>query len=137
MKEQITVETTIEAPIEKIWMCWTEPTHIMRWNNASSDWHTPHATNDLRTGGTFSSRMEAKDGSAGFDFTGTYTDVVNHEHIRYVMEDGRVVDIAFSKDGNGYKVTETFDAESENPIEMQRSGWQSILENFKTYVMSI
>lgn len=135
----ITVETTVNAPVETVWACWTEPEHIIRWNSASPDWHTPSATNDLREGGSFTSRMEAKDGSAGFDFGGTYTKVVEHEQIDYTMDDGRTVSVVFDghpSTGSGQAhthVTETFDPESENPAEMQRQGWQAILDNFKAY----
>jgi uncharacterized protein YndB with AHSA1/START domain len=129
----ITVEATVNAPVKKVWEFWGGPQHITKWCNASDDWHAPHAENDLRTGGKFSTRMEAKDGSFGFDFGGIYDTVKPHELIEYTMGDNRKVKIRFSKDGNATKVTETFDAESENPIEMQRSGWQAILNNFKTY----
>lgn len=129
----ITVETSVNAPVETVWACWTEPEHIMRWNSASPDWHTPSATNDLREGGTFTSRMEAKDGSAGFDFGGTYTKVVEHEQIDYTMDDGRTVSVVFDGHGDHTHVTEVFDPESENPSEMQRQGWQAILDNFKAY----
>ncbi len=131
---KITVETTINTSIEKIWQDWTEPKHIEKWNNASDDWHTPHAENDLRVGGKFLSRMEAKDGSFGFDFGGIYSEVKPFEKIKYSLEDGREVETIFVKNGQTTKVTSTFDAENENPIEMQKDGWQSILNNFKKYV---
>lgn len=131
----ITVQAHVAAPIEKVWEFWTEPAHITQWNFASPDWQCPAATNDLRVGGAFSSRMEAKDGSAGFDFGGTYTDVVPQQHIAYTMgESGRTVEVTFTPDENGVQVVETFVAETVNPIDMQRSGWQAILDNFKTYV---
>ena len=130
---RITVETTVNAPVEKVWECWTKTEHIMQWNSASPDWHTPKATNDLRDGGVFTSRMEAKDGSVGFDFEGTYTKIIDHEQIDYVMSDGRTVSITFNEQGGATHVTETFDPESENSPEMQRSGWQAILDNFKKY----
>ncbi len=129
----ITVQAHVNLPTEKVWTYWTEPEHVMQWNSASDDWHTPKATNDLREGGTFTSRMEAKDGSAGFDFTGTYTKVEPHARIEYTMEDGRNVTITFREENGGTTVTETFDAETQNPVEMQREGWQAILENFKRY----
>lgn len=132
-KTVITVETTVNSPIEKVWSYWSEPAHITRWNNASDDWHTPWAKNDLRTGGNFSSRMEAKDGSMGFEFGGVYDEVKEHEFIGYTMGDGRKVKIHFTPVSGGTKVTESFDAEEENPAEMQKSGWQSILDNFKKY----
>ncbi len=132
----ITVEANVNAPVETVWACWTEPEHIMRWNSASPDWHTPSATNDLRTGGSFTSRMEAKDGSVGFDFGGTYTAVVDYTEIAYVMGDGRKVRVTFDGHGDHTHVTETFDPETQNPPEMQRQGWQAILDNFTTYAQS-
>lgn len=132
----ITVATEVAAPVEKVWQFWSEPAHITKWCNASDDWHTPNATNDLRTGGQFSTRMEAKDGSMRFDFGGTYTEVTPHKHIAYEMGDGRKVDITFESDGSATKVTESFEAESENPVEMQKGGWQAILDNFKHYTES-
>lgn len=129
----ITVETIVNAPMEKVWKCWTEPGHIVHWNSASDDWHTPHAENDLKVGGKFSSRMEAKDGSVGFDFSGNYTNVVDHQTIQYTMSDGRKVKIDFSSEGSASKVVETFDAETTHPLDMQKKGWQSILDNFKKY----
>lgn len=135
MSQKITVQATITAPIEKVWEFWTKPEHITKWNNASEDWHTPTAEVDLRPGGKFLSRMEAKDGSFGFDFTGTYDEIKENELIAYTMDDGRTVKITFiKKDPSVTEVVETFDAESENPLEMQRSGWQAILDNFKKYV---
>jgi uncharacterized protein YndB with AHSA1/START domain len=131
--KKIKVETTVQAPVEKVWEYWTEPTHIKKWNTASEDWHTPIAENDLRAGGKFLSRMEAKDGSFGFDFGGTYDEVKLHEVIAYTMEDGRQVKITFKGRENETEVIETFDAEATNPIEMQQQGWQAILDNFKKY----
>src|SRR4051812_34329837 len=121
-KAKVTIETVVNAPIEKVWNYWSEPSHIMKWNSASDDWHTPKAENDLRTGGAFSSRMEAKDGSFGFDFGGVYDEVAKHETIAYTMGDGRKVNILFSSDGQTTKITEAFDAENENPVEMQKTG---------------
>ena len=132
----ITVETTISAPIEKVWNFWTEPKHIMQWNSASDDWHTPKATNDLRVGGAFKARMEAKDGSSGFDFSGEYIAVDKHALIEYVMSDGRKVRLSFVPQGNKTNVSETFDPEGTNSLELQRAGWQAILDNFKKYVES-
>lgn len=134
MSQQITVQTTVSAPLKTVWSYWTEPQHITKWNAASDDWHTPHAENDLRPGGTFLARMEAKDKSVGFDFMGTYTDVVPEKRIAYTIEDGRQVDIVFTVEGNRVTIKETFDAEMENPPEMQRAGWQAILDRFKAYV---
>ncbi|NYE07177.1 uncharacterized protein YndB with AHSA1/START domain [Bacillus niacini] len=132
--KKIVVETTVQAPVEKVWEYWTEPTHIKKWNSASEEWHTPFAENDLKVGGKFLSRMEAKDGSFGFDFGGVYDDVRLNEVIAYSLEDGRKVTINFIRQGDETKVIETFDAENSNPIEMQEAGWQAILDNFKKYV---
>ncbi len=132
--EKITIETIVQAPIEKVWSFWTEPAHIMEWNAASDDWHCPLAENDLREGGVFRSRMESKDGSMGFDFGGTYTEVVPHERIAYTLGDVRKVVVEFKKEGDSVRITETFDAEQTNPVEMQKSGWQSILNRFKDCV---
>lgn len=136
-KTAITVEATVIAPVEKVWEFWTNPTHITKWCAASDDWHTPRAENDLRTGGSFSSRMEAKDGSFGFDFGGIYDAVETNKLIAYTLGDGRKVSIVFAAGGSDTKVTETFDAESENAVEMQRAGWQAILDNFKKYTEAI
>jgi len=134
---KITVETTVNAPVEKVWKTWNEPQHIKNWCAASDDWHAPKAENDLRTGGTFSTRMEAKDGSFGFDFGGVYDNVKKNELIEYTMGDGRQVQVTFSPAGDQTKIVETFDAEATNPVEMQRGGWQAILDNFKKYTESI
>jgi uncharacterized protein YndB with AHSA1/START domain len=132
--QKITVETTVHAPIAKVWQYWTEPGHIMQWNNANFEWHTPNARNDLRTGGDFVYRMEAKDGSFGFDFGGKYDQVSRHEIISYVMEDGRRCVVKFAEKDGYTKVTETFDAETQNSLDLQRAGWQAILDNFKRHV---
>ncbi len=132
----ITVNVKVNAPLEKVWDYWTNPQHIVNWNYASEDWHAPHATNDLRVGGKFSSRMEAKDGSMGFDFEGEYTKVEQHIEIEYVLADARKVNIRFDSDGKETTVTETFDPENENTLELQRAGWQAILDNFKRYTES-
>jgi uncharacterized protein YndB with AHSA1/START domain len=133
-KQRITVAAIVNVPIEAVWDCWTNPKHITKWNNASDDWHTPHAENDLRIGGKFLSRMESIDGSMGFDFIGTYEEVVEYKMIAYTMEDARKVEIAFvSEDGKTTKVTEAFDPENENTPELQQTGWQAILDNFKKY----
>jgi uncharacterized protein YndB with AHSA1/START domain len=129
----ITVHATIAQPVAKVWQLWTTPEHICRWNNASDDWHTPAAINDLRAGGQFSSRMEARDGSAGFDFRGTHSEVKTHERIAYTIEDGRQVEIVFQAVGGNTQVTERFEAETVHPEELQRQGWQAILDNFKRY----
>jgi uncharacterized protein YndB with AHSA1/START domain len=132
-KTEITIEATVHAPVEKVWQYWTGPEHITKWNNASDDWHTTKAENDLRAGGKFSSRMEAKDGSMGFDFWGIYDEVKPNELIANTMGDGRKMSVHFKSEGDTTKVTETFEAENENSIEMQRGGWQAILDNFKKY----
>lgn len=133
-KTVITVESIINAPIGKVWECWTKPEHITKWNNASDDWHTPHAENDLRAGGSFVSRMEAKDGSMGFDFGGVYDAVIPNEYIEYTIGDGRKVKVTFSAQGDSTSVVESFEAENMNSVELQRGGWQAILNNFKKYV---
>ena len=132
-RQRITVSTTVSLPIEKVWNAFTEPEHIIHWNNASADWHTPRATNDLRVGGKFTSRMEARDGSFGFDFEGIYEEVREHKLIAYSLGDGRRVQIEFSPVDKGTQVTETFDAETENPVDRQKGGWQAILDNFRQY----
>ena len=129
----ITVKTTINASIEKVWNFWTLPEHITKWSFASPDWHTPYAENDLREGGKFKSTMAAKDGSMSFDFEGEYTLVKQNEAIEYIMADGRKVEITFNETPNGVEVIESFDPETQNPEEMQRGGWQAILDNFKNY----
>ncbi len=134
LKETITVESLVNAPIEKVWKFWTKPEHITQWNNASEDWHTTRAENDLRIGGKFLSRMEAKDGSFGFDFEGIYDEVLTNEKISYTLLDDRKVAITFSPTENGVQIIETFEAETENTIELQKFGWQAILNNFKNYV---
>lgn len=132
-KTTITVATVVKAPIEKVWKSWTDPKSIIHWNNASDDWHTPKAENDLRKDGKFNFTMAAKDGSVSFDFEGVYTNVELHNVIEYTIADGRKVKIVFSSNGNETKVNETFEAESTNSVELQRGGWQSILDNFRKY----
>lgn len=132
--KRITVEATIYIPIAKVWNCWTDPKHITKWNNASDDWHTPTAENDLRVGGKFSYRMEAKDGSMGFDFWGTYTRIEPFQFIGYTLGDERKVEISFLTEGNKTRIIETFDPEDINSVELQKTGWQAILNNFKKYV---
>lgn len=132
-KTFITVEASIHAPMEKVWKFWTLPEHITKWNNASDEWHTPRAENDLQMGGKFLSRMEAKDGSFGFDFYGVYDEVKINELIAYTLGDGRKVKIDFTSSGAETKVKELFEAETENTIELQKGGWQAILNNFKKY----
>ncbi len=134
--EPITVSTTIEASRERVWECLTLPEHITRWCQASEDWHAPYAENDVRVGGRFKTTMSAKDGSAGFDFTGTYTEVTPLSGYGYTMDgdDARTVVVTLEETPEGIVVMETFDPETENPLEMQRVGWQSILDSFKAYV---
>lgn len=132
-KQKITIKVAVNVPVEKVWRYWTEPEHIKKWNSASMDWHTPIAENDLRVGGKFFSRMEAKDGSFGFDFGGVYDEVELYKVISYTLDDGRKVWINFESRENFTEITETFEAESTNPIEMQQGGWQAILDNFKKY----
>ncbi len=134
-KEQkiITVQTRIDAPLDLVWKLWSTPEDIINWNNASADWHTPRAENNLRTGGKFNYRMEAVDGSEGFDFWGVYDKVILKERIDYTMGDGRKVSIAFSKANGKTKIVENFEPETDNPVEKQHDGWQSILDNFKRY----
>ena len=132
-RTKITVAATVNAPVEKVWEFWSNPEDIVKWCSPSDDWHTPRAENDLQVGGAFTSRMEAKDGSFGFDFGGIYDEVKTNELITYTMADGRKVEIIFEADGQNTKVTETFDAEDINPVEMQQGGWQAILDSFKKY----
>jgi uncharacterized protein YndB with AHSA1/START domain len=131
---KITVQATISADSSKVWDFYTNPKHITKWNFASDDWHCPSAENDMRVGGKYKSRMEAKDGSFGFDYEATYDEVVGKEKFIYTMPDGRQVTTRFERLGDKTKVIITFDAESENSEEMQRGGWQAILDNFKKYV---
>jgi uncharacterized protein YndB with AHSA1/START domain len=134
MRKAITVATLIKAPIEKVWTYWSEPIHITQWNFASTDWCAPRATNDLTKGGKFSFRMEAKDASFGFDLEGVYDQVEIQKRIGYTLSDGRKVMVEFVIDGSTCKVVEEFEAETENSEELQRAGWQAILDNFKKYV---
>ncbi|MDO8368242.1 MAG: SRPBCC family protein [Saprospiraceae bacterium] len=130
---QITVTTTVNAPIEKVWKLWSGPEHIVKWNNASDDWHTPKAQNNLHTGGKFVFTMAAKDGSVSFDFEGVYDEVIENQRIAYTIADGREVHISFKTNRDKTEITETFEAESMNSLEMQKAGWQAILDNFKQY----
>ncbi|MEO8822510.1 MAG: SRPBCC domain-containing protein [Ginsengibacter sp.] len=132
LKRPVTIETTCKVPVEKVWKAWTTPGDIIRWNSASEDWHTSSAENDLRVGGILSSRMEVKDGSVGFDFWGIYDEVKQKEFLEYTMDDGRKAKIIFTVNGGDEtKITKTFKTEDENSIEMQRTGWQATLDNFK------
>ncbi len=135
--EPIKTESEIAAPIERVWEVWTKPEHIINWAFASDDWEAPNAENDLKVGGRFKTVMAAKDKSASFDFTGTYTDIKEHELIEYNIDDGRHVKAEFKIIPDGVHVTVTFDPEKQNTREMQQSGWQGILDNFKKYTESI
>jgi len=127
-KTMIEIKASIKAPVAEVWKSWTSPEDIVKWCSASKDWHTTRAENDLRAGGKFVSRMEAKDGSMGFDFGGTYDEVQTNKLIDSTLGDGRKVITVFMDKGDITEVTETFEAESSNPVEMQRAGWQAILE---------
>lgn len=135
MSDTITISTIIHAPLESVWNEYTRPEAVVKWNAASDDWHCPHAENDLRTGGHFLSRMEAKDGSEGFDFEGTYDEVIPLQLIAYSFGQ-RKATVRFTEEGDSSVVTVVFDPEDENPLEMQRAGWQAILDNFKKYAES-
>jgi uncharacterized protein YndB with AHSA1/START domain len=134
--DKITIETTINAPIDLVWKLWTSPEHIINWNFATTEWCCPSAENDLRQEGEFNWRMEAKDGSMGFDFTGTYQQIKENELITYKMSDDRAVSIDFSIEGESVRIVESFEAEGTNSDKQQRAGWQAILDNFKRYVES-
>lgn len=136
-RELIHVETYILASLSKVWECWTQSEHIQNWNFASEDWACPNATNDLQVGRKFVYRMEARDGSFGFDFTGTYNEIDFEKRIKYTIDDGRKVEIIFVQVDDRVLVSESFEAENMNPVEMQREGWQAILNNFKKLVESI
>lgn len=133
---KITVETKVKADLDAVWRAWNDPADIKEWNAASDAWHTTQSAVDLREGGKFSARMEAKDGSEGFDFEGTYKRIVPRKLIQYSMSDGREVEVRFGEVAGGVRVEEAFDAESENPAEMQRDGWQAILDRFARHVES-
>ncbi|MEA4869191.1 hypothetical protein SDC9_76432 [bioreactor metagenome] len=138
MEEQerirITVETTVAVSPELAWTYWTEPRHITQWNQASEDWHTPSAEQDVRVGGKFSSRMESKDGQYGFDFWGVYNAVEPYHLLASTLGDGRKVSVLFEAVSGGTKITETFEAETEYSVDLQRTGWQAILDSYKRYV---
>ena len=130
---KITIEATVNSPTQKVWTYWTKPEHITKWNFAIDTWQCPSAFNDLKVGGKYGARMEAKDGSFGFDFVATYNEVVDQKILMYTMEDGRTARTTFENLGDKTKVTTVFDAETQNSLEMQKGGWQSILNNFKKY----
>ena len=133
-KTKITIESIINAEVSKVWNYFTDPKHITKWNFASDDWHCPKADNNPIVGGAYFSRMEAKDGSFGFDFRAVYEEVIPNEKLVYTLEDGRKVTTLFKKVGNTTNVTTVFEAENQNPVDLQKAGWQAILNNFKTYV---
>lgn len=130
---KITIQAVISANRQKVWDYYTKPDHITKWNYAIDSWHCPTASNDMRVGGKYLARMEAKDGSFGFDFEATYNEITNGEKFTYTMTDNRVVEAIFKELGDKTELKIIFDAESENPVDMQQQGWQSILENFKKY----
>lgn len=129
----LSIDTIVEAPVEKVWKYWTLPEHITQWNQASDDWYCPSATNDLKAKGSFSYRMAAKDGSFSFDFSGIYDEVIVHKKIKYTLEDNRTVNIDFIPQGSHIKIIESFEAEETNSLDLQQGGWQAILNNFKKY----
>lgn len=135
--EKITVRTKVSLPVNRVWELWTDPEHIVYWNSASKDWHTPKAENDLREGGDFCYRMEARDGSMGFNYSGRYDAVIKNKRISYHLGDRRKVSVEFSSLGNETQIVEIFDAENSNPIALQQEGWQEILNNFKAYSESL
>jgi uncharacterized protein YndB with AHSA1/START domain len=134
MSTTLIVKTSINASIQKVWAYFTQPTHVMQWNNASPDWHCPAATNDLQVGGKFVYTMAAKDGSFSFDFSGTYNDVLNEELLIITLDDNRKMKVTFASIGDVTEVVEEFEPETQNSIEMQQAGWQAILDNFRKYV---
>ena len=136
MPKKISVQALINAPIQKVWDYYNTPKHIIKWNNASPDWHSPKAENDLRVGGRFNYRMESVDETSGFDFTGTYDEIIEPQLIKYTLDDGRKVNVTINEENGQTNLEIVFDAESENSSELQRQGWQAILDNFKIYVES-
>ncbi len=135
-KTKITIESIINAEVSKVWNYFTDPKHITKWNFASDDWHCPDAVNDLRIGGKLNYRMEAKDGSFGFDFEAIYDEVITHKILSYTLLDGRQAKTSFEVFSGLTKVITTFEAEQQNSVDLQRNGWQAILNNFKKYVES-
>ena len=130
---KITIHATISAGIQKVWNYYTQPEHITKWNFASPDWHCPSASNDMRIGGKYTARMEAKDGSFGFEFEATYSEITENQKFVYIMPDGREVSVSINEDNHLTNITVCFDTETENPVDLQREGWQAILNNFKNY----
>jgi len=136
-RKPITIETTVQAPATAVWSAWTEPEHIKQWCAASDDWHAPYAENDVRKDGRFKTTMAARDGSMQFDFSGQYTAIDEPRHIAYTMDDGRKVDVRFHEDGSSTRIVQIFEPEQTNPVDFQKQGWQSILDNFKRYTESL
>lgn len=134
MATRIKISASVNAPLDKVWDSWIKPEHITKWNFATDTWQCPNASNNLKVGGKYLARMEAKDGSFGFDFEAIYDTVIERQELTYTMTDGRKATTTFVVKGNETIVTTTFDAECENPVEMQQQGWQAILDNFKKYV---
>lgn len=137
MTNPIEIQAIVNNTIDKVWESWTEPKHIMQWNQASPEWHCPSASNDLKVGGEYSARMEAKDGSFGFDLNATYTDVRTNHYLASTLEDDRKVRVSFKELENGVSIIQKFEAESQNPREMQQNGWQAILNSFKSYTENL
>ncbi len=135
-KPRITVRTTIAAARDLVWRLWTDPAHVVQWNNASDDWHTPKAENELREGGRFTYTMAARDGSVSFDFGGEFTKIVPQDALHFKLDDERTVEVLFKDSGDGTEVVETFEAENTNSLELQQQGWQAILDNFRKHVES-
>lgn len=136
MAEVLTVKATVKAPLAKVWERWNDSKHVIQWNSPSPDWHTPKAENDFRPGGKFNYRMEAKDGSFGFDFSGAYDEIVDHKTVRFHLDDDRKVEVLFKETADGVEITESFEAETENSLEIQQMGWQAIMDSFKKYCES-
>ncbi len=137
MTAKVTIESLIQNSVDKVWAGYNEPKHIVRWNFASPDWQCPRSENDLRVGGKMKSRMEAKDGSFGFDFEATYDEVIPNKKLAYTMPDGRKVVTTFETSAHSTRITIQFDPENEHPVEFQKAGWQAILDNFKNYAEKI
>ena len=136
LKTQIAIQTTVNIPFEEAWKFYTLPEHITGWNFAHPSWHCPSASNDLQVGGKYHARMEARDGSFGFDFVGVYSLIEPYSQLTYTLEDGRTVNIRFNQIGDATTIEILFDPENENPIELQRDGWQAILNNYRAYAES-
>lgn len=134
MAKMITIKATTQSPIEKVWKAWNDPAHVIQWNSPSPDWHTPRAENDFTEKGKFNYRMEAKDGSFGFDYSGAYDEIVPLQKIRFHLDDNRQVEVEFESTASGVNIVEKFEPETENPEDFQQAGWQAILDSFVKYV---